>query len=82
MGLAGGHMARMDWTITLGLLGLFAGLGLVCGWLGGRPPNFAKGPRLIPYRFLMLLAAFGFIAVAAHALSLAGIVTGGNRSRY
>ena len=75
-------MARMEWTITLGLMAVFAVVGLVCGWRGAHPPNFAKGPRMIPYRFLMLLAAFGFIALAAHALSLAGIVTGGNRSRY
>ena len=72
----------MDWSLTLGLMVVFAGAGLVCGWLGARPPNFAKGPRLIPYRFLMLLCAFGFIALAAHALGLAGIVTGGSRSRY
>jgi len=75
-------MRPMDWTITLGLMALFAGVGLVCGWRGAHPPNLAKGPRLIPYRFLMLLAAFGFVAMAAHALGLAGIVTGGNRTQY
>ncbi len=75
-------MRRMDWTITLGLMTLFAGAGLVCGWLGARPPNFARGPRLIPYRFLMMLAAFGFIVTAAYALSLAGIKGGGNRTQF
>ena len=75
-------MRPMDLPVTLGLMAVFAAAGLACGWLGARPPNFAKGPRLVPYRFLMLLAAFGFIALSAHALGLVGIVTGGNRSRF
>ena len=75
-------MRRMDLTITLGLMAVFAAVGLICGWRGSHPPNPARGPRLIPYRFLMLLAAFGFIAMAAHALNLAGITTGGNRTPY
>ena len=72
----------MEWTVTLGLMAFFVVAGLACGWLGARPPNFARGPRMIPYRFLMLLAAFGFIVMAAHALNLAGIRTGGNRTPY
>ena len=75
-------MRRMDWTVTLGLMALFAAIGLVCAWRGSHPPDLARGPRLIPYRFLMLLAAVGVMAMAAHALSLAGIVTRGNRAGY
>jgi hypothetical protein len=69
-------MGGVDWTITLALIGLFAGLAAAFGWLGARPPNLARGPRLIPYRFLMLLCAFGLIVMAAHAVNLAGIKTG------
>ena len=43
---------------------------------------FAATGLACGYRFLMLLAAFGFIALSAHALGLVGIVTGGNRSRF
>ena len=75
-------MARMDWTITLGLMAFFVVAGVVCGWLGARPPNPARGPRLIPYRFLMMLAAFGFIVTAAYALSLAGVTGGRNRTQF
>lgn len=43
------------------------------------PPNFAKGPRLIPHRFLMLLSAAVLLMMIVHLANLHGIETGNNR---
>lgn len=68
----------MDWTPTLIALALVAGLAVLFGWLGARPPNLAKGPRLIPYRFLMLLAGAGVLLLLIHVKELAGLNPGRN----
>ena len=68
----------MDWTVTLTALAACLTLAVLCGWLGARPPNPARGPRLIPYRFLMLLAGAGALLLLAHVGGLAGV--GGSRS--
>jgi hypothetical protein len=68
----------MDWTLTLIALALAASLGVLCGWLGARPPNPARGPRLIPYRFLMLLAGAGVLLLLIHVRELAGLNPGHN----
>ena len=62
----------MDWTTTLVALGACCALAVLCGWLGARPPNLAKGPRLIPYRFLMLLSGAGALMLLIHVKQLAG----------
>jgi hypothetical protein len=72
----------MEWTVTLGLMAFFVAFGVLCGWLGARPPNVARGPRMVPWRFMMMLAAFGFIVTAAHVLNLLGIQTGRGRGPY
>ena len=66
----------MDWPVTLTLGALALGLTAVFGWAGARPPDFRRGPRLIPYRFLMLLAAAATILLLVHALNLLGVQTG------
>jgi hypothetical protein len=63
----------MDWTPTLIALGLCFTLAVLFGWLGARPPNPARGPRLIPYRFLMLLAGAAVLLLLIHVRSLAGL---------
>ena len=35
--------------------------GAFCGWRGAQPVNPIKGPRMIPWRFLMVVSAFGFV---------------------
>ena len=42
----------------------------LCGWRGARPPDPMRGPRLVPWRFLMVLAG------AAAVLLLVGAVRG------
>jgi hypothetical protein len=61
----------MDWTITLVGLAATSALAVLFGWLGARPPNPARGPRLAPYRFLMLLSATGALLLLIHVRSLA-----------
>ena len=55
-------------ALTAVFLGVAAGLALVFGWLGARPPNPLKGPRLIPYRALMLACAALALLLAIHAV--------------
>lgn len=70
------YLARMDLRTTLIVMGLLAALGLFAGWRGARPPNPHKGPRMAPWRFIMLLAAAGVVLMAVHAVNLMGVTTG------
>lgn len=63
-------------SVTLGLIGLFAAAGLVCAWRGAAAPNPHKGPRLVPYRFLMVSCGAVVLYLGAHLLNLMGITTG------
>ncbi|MBU1376738.1 MAG: hypothetical protein KKE02_16100 [Alphaproteobacteria bacterium] len=47
----------MDLRTTLALGAGFAALAAFAGWRGARPPNLMKGPRLIPWRPIMVFAA-------------------------
>jgi hypothetical protein len=63
----------MDWTWTGIALAFFAALAIGCGWMGARPPDPHRGPRLVPYRFLMLLGGAGVLLMLIHLASLAGL---------
>ena len=66
------------WTLPVTLMtaaGL-AALAAVFGWLGARPPDLRRGPRMAPYRFLMLLAGAGVLLMVVHAANLMGVNTG------
>ena len=66
------------WTLPVTLGAAAAGflLAALFGWLGARPPNLRRGPRMAPYRFLMLLAAAWVLMMLVHAANLVGITTG------
>lgn len=66
----------MDLNTTLGVTAALIAFGVFAGWRGARPPSPLKGPRLIPWRFLMLLAAAGVLLMAVHLVNLAGFTTG------
>jgi hypothetical protein len=66
----------MSLTLTFSLLAGFLGLAVFAGWRGARPPDLMRGPRLVPWRFLMMLAACGALILLVHAVNLLGVKTG------
>ncbi|MET0273895.1 MAG: hypothetical protein ABW360_12985 [Phenylobacterium sp.] len=66
----------MSLSLTLILTVAFLALALFAGWRGARPPNPHKGPRLAPWRFIMLMSAAGVIVMLVHLVNLMGVTTG------
>jgi hypothetical protein len=62
----------MNLSTALALAGACLAVGILAGWRGARPPDPMKGPRMVPWRFLMVLAAAGAIVFGAAAAQLAG----------
>lgn len=62
----------MELTITLGVLAAALALTVVAGWRGSRPPDLMRGPRMIPWRFVMVLSAATALFSLLHLLTLAG----------
>jgi hypothetical protein len=60
----------MDSTTVLAVGGACAAVAAFAGWRGSRPPNPLKGPRLIPWRMIMLLAAAGAVAMLGVGLRM------------
>ena len=65
-------------TTTVAALVALA-LTVLCGWRGARPINVLKGPRMMPWRVLMLGGAVVTLLLPAHTLNLLGGETGGPR---
>lgn len=57
----------MDLRTTLALGASFALLAAFAGWRGARPPNPMKGPRLIPWRPIMVFAAAAAVLLLVQA---------------
>jgi hypothetical protein len=62
--------------VTLSIAVGAALLALLFGWLGARKPDPSRGPRLAPYRFLMLAFAAVVLLMVVHLVNLAGMHTG------
>lgn len=58
-------------VILLAAGGLFT---VLCGWRGAQPPDLRRGPRLIPWRFLMLLSATFTVLMLAFLLHHYGLM--------
>ena len=43
------------------------------GYMGGRAPDPRRGPRMLPWRFFMLLAVVATMLLAVHLLTLLGL---------
>ena len=65
--------------VTLGAAAAGALLAALFGWLGARPPDLQRGPRLLPWRFLMLLACAWTLFMLVHVANLLGMQTGVRR---
>lgn len=46
----------MSPSLTLTLLAATIAVAVFSGWRGARPPDLSKGPRMMPWRFIMLVA--------------------------
>jgi hypothetical protein len=55
---------------TAALAGLALALTILFGWLGARPARPHAEPRLVPWRFLMLLAFMGMVLTLVHLVAL------------
>lgn len=66
----------MDWTITLGVILGGATVSTFAGWRGSKPSDPSRGVRLVPWRFVMILAAAVVLIALVHAANLLGIETG------
>ena len=64
--------ATMTLSTTLILLAASLGLTLLAGWRGARPPDPRKGPRMIPWRFIMLAGAALALLLLIHLTTLFG----------
>ena len=62
---------------ALALAAAFAALSVFAGWRGARPPDFRRGPRMIPWRPIMVAAATVAILLIVQAERLAGFVPPG-----
>lgn len=49
----------LTWSLALGVACLV--LAAFCGWRGARPVDPLKGPRMMPWRLLMVIFAFGVV---------------------
>ena len=69
----------MDLTTTaIAALAALA-FAVFCGWRGARPLNVLKGPRMVPWRPLMVAGAVVTLLLTAHILNLLGVKTGDPR---
>lgn len=66
----------MDYPFTLSLLAALVAVAVFCGWRGALPPDPMKGPRLMPWRPLMVLSAAGALLMLVHLANLVGLKTG------
>lgn len=66
----------MDLALTLAALAGLLALGVFAGWRGAQPPNLLKGPRMIPWRLIMVTSAAMALLVLVHLVNLMGVSTG------
>lgn len=71
----------MDLPVTAAAAILFLILAVLFGWLGARPINILKGPRMVPWRPLMMICVVGLMLMMVHLVNLLGVQTGG-QTRY
>ncbi|UAL12103.1 hypothetical protein [Caulobacter segnis] len=71
----------MDLPLTAAATAVFLVLAVLFGWLGARPINVLKGPRLVPWRPLMMVCVVALMLMMVHLVNLLGVQTG-NPPRY
>ncbi len=67
---------------TVILLSVASALLVFCGYMGQLPMNPKRGPRMLPWRFFMLLLTVVVMLLIVHVLNLLGFSTGQQQPRY
>ncbi|MNX52753.1 hypothetical protein D3C86_834380 [compost metagenome] len=62
----------MSLSLTLVLLAAASAVAVFSGWRGARPPDLMKGPRMMPWRFIMLVAGALAVLLLIHLASTLG----------
>jgi hypothetical protein len=65
----------MGLTVTLWIGAVALAVALFCGWRGARAPDLNRGPRMVPWQLLMMLAGAAFVMMAVHTAALLGLTT-------
>ena len=63
----------MSLSLTLILMAAALTLAVFSGWRGALPPNVVRGPRMAPWRFLMLLGFAVAVLLLIHLGTLMGL---------
>ncbi|MBW8304800.1 MAG: hypothetical protein K0M78_12895 [Brevundimonas sp.] len=63
----------MSLTVTLSLLAAVLAFAIFAGWRGARPSQPHLGVRMIPWRFLMILAGAAALVLVVHLAALLGM---------
>ena len=66
----------MELAPTLVLFLLAAATVACSGWRGARPFDPRRGPRLVPWRLIMVTAAVVALVLLVHLANLLGVKTG------
>ena len=61
-------------TLAIGIAAV--ALAVLFGWLGARPFDPRRGPRMAPWRLLMALCATAALLMIVHLANLMGFATG------
>ena len=70
-GRASGPIWRgMGYQIAAAVAAGLVALAVFAGWRGSRPPNPHKGPRLMPWRMIMMLSAAVALIVAVETVAI------------
>ncbi len=63
----------MTLTTTLILAAAVLALAVFAGWRGALPSNPAKGVRMIPWRFIMVMSGAALMLLLIHVATLLGM---------
>jgi hypothetical protein len=64
----------MSWTMTLILAAVMLAIAVACGWRGAQAPDLVRGPRLFPYRLVMVLSSALLFFLVVHMAGMAGLL--------
>ena len=66
----------MSLPLTAAILAVLIVVAAFAGWRWSKPPNPAKGPRMAPWRLIMVTASAFALFMMVHIVNLLGVTTG------